>query len=75
MPPGGEKIGLGLGLKLGGPKCRPEQMIVYMQDARIVSETVIESGGEADKLHAEIASLGALGFPVDVIFSTSFFLL
>ena len=34
-----------------------------MQDVRMASENVIESGRETDGLHAEIASLGALHLP------------
>ena len=45
-------IGFGLGLKLGGPKHSLEQTMPYIQDARIVSEIVIESGREADGLRA-----------------------
>ena len=52
MSPDGEMIRFGLGLKLGGPKRPLEQTVPYIQDGRTVSEIVIESGREADGLHA-----------------------
>ena len=64
----GETIGFGLGMKLGGPRCYPEQMLVYMQDRRIFSEIVVESGEKVGRLQESIASL-------HILFSTYLILL
>ena len=66
-----ETIKSGLGLSLGGPKSPAEQTVPCMQDARMGSETVIESGYKADGLHAKIASRGAHGLPRHILFSTN----